>query len=129
VIKIVTDDSNNALVNYAVKKSDAVKARVDAASTEAEKSAILEKARQDAVYRLSDTIITNSKSKESRAVTCSGTMYTTVEGTYDSAKAGGFQSRTGTGWEALCFGQSVSIRTLRGLIRATGKKASSTLQP
>ena len=80
VIKTVSGNGNNALVDYAVKNSDAVKTRVDAASTEAEKFAILEKARQSAVYRLGDTITTNSKSKDKRTVTCSGTMYTTVEG-------------------------------------------------
>ncbi len=81
VINTVSGNSNNALVEYAVKKSDVLKARIDAASTEAEKSAALQKAKQSAVYRLSDTITTNSKSKDKRAVTCSGNIYTTVEGT------------------------------------------------
>jgi hypothetical protein len=80
VNKTVSGNSNNALVDYAVKKSDAVKTKVEAASTEADKSSILEKARQSAVYRLSEAITTNSKSKDKRAVTCSGTMFTTVEG-------------------------------------------------
>ncbi len=79
VIKIVSGDNNNSLAEYAVKKSDLVKARVEAASSETEKSAIREKARQGASYRLSDTISTNSKSKDKRAVTCSAIMFTTVE--------------------------------------------------
>jgi hypothetical protein len=81
VIKIVSDDSNNALVNYAAKHSKAVQARVDNASTESEKSAIWEKARQDASYSLGDAISMNSKSKDKRAVTCSGLLSATVEDT------------------------------------------------
>jgi hypothetical protein len=79
VIKIISDDSNNALVDYAAKNSSAVEARVNNASTEAEKSAIWEKARQGASYRLGDTIATNSKSKDKRAVTCSALLSATVE--------------------------------------------------
>src|SRR5215470_9217223 len=72
VVKIVSDDSDNALVNYAAKTSNAVKARVNGATTEAERSSILKKARQSASYRLGDAISTNSKSKDKRAVSCSG---------------------------------------------------------
>ena len=79
VIKIISSDSNNALVDYAAKNSSVVEARVNRASTEAEKLAIWEKARQDASYRLGDEISTNSKSKDKRAVTCSGLLYATVE--------------------------------------------------
>ena len=79
VIKIISDDSNNALVNYAAKNSSVVAARVSNANTEAEKLAILEKARQDAAYRLDDTIRTNSINKAKRAVTCSGLLYANVE--------------------------------------------------
>lgn len=79
VLRIISGDSNNALVNYAAKNSSVVGARVDNASTEAEKRAILETARQGASYRLGDTISTNSKSKHKRAVTCSGLLYATVE--------------------------------------------------
>jgi hypothetical protein len=60
VVKIVSDDNNNALVNYAAKNSSSVAAMVDDKS-EAEKSAIWEKARQAAVYRLDDTILMNSR--------------------------------------------------------------------
>ena len=79
VVTIVSDDSNNALVNYAVKNSSAVAAMVSHANTEAEKLAVLEKARQDAAYRLDGAIRTNSRSKAKRAVTCTGLLYVTVE--------------------------------------------------
>jgi len=79
VVKIVSDDSNNALVNYAVKNSSAVAAMVSNTNTEAEKLAIWERARQGAKYRLDDTIRTNSRSKAKRAVTCTGLLYATVE--------------------------------------------------
>ena len=79
VVKIVSGDSNNALVNYAAKNSSVVEARVNKASTEAEKLAIWETARQGAAYSLGDAISTNSKSKDRRAVTCSGVLSATVE--------------------------------------------------
>jgi hypothetical protein len=79
VIKVVSDDSNNALVNYAARNSSAVEAMVSKTNSEAEKSAILEKARQGAAYRLDDTIRTNSRNKARRTVTCSGLLYATVE--------------------------------------------------
>lgn len=81
VIKSVSDNSNNPLVNYAAKDSKAVQERMKNASTESEKTAILEKARQGAAYTLGDTISTNSKSKDKRAVTCSGLLSATVEDT------------------------------------------------
>ena len=79
VIKIISDDSNNALVNYAAKNSSVVAAMVSNANTEVEKAAIWEKARQGAAYRLDDTIRTNSRNKAKRAVTCTGLLYATVE--------------------------------------------------
>jgi hypothetical protein len=78
VVKIVSDDSNNALVNYAVKNSDAVAAKVGNTNTEADKLAIWEKARQGAVYTLDDTIRMNSRNRATRAVTCTGLLYVTV---------------------------------------------------
>jgi hypothetical protein len=72
VVKIVSGDNNNALVNYAAKNSSVVEARVDMASTEAEKLAIWETARQGAAYKLGEATSTNLKSKDRRAVTCSG---------------------------------------------------------
>ncbi|MGY8664893.1 hypothetical protein Q3C01_21395 [Bradyrhizobium sp. UFLA05-109] len=79
VVKIVSDDSNNALVSYAVKNSTAVAAMISNTNTEAEKLAILEKVRQGAAYRLDDTIRTNSRGKAKRAVSCTGLLYVTVE--------------------------------------------------
>jgi hypothetical protein len=78
VVKIISDDSNNALVNYAVKNSSSVAAMVSNTNAEAEKLAIWEKARQSAVYRLDDTILTNSRNRATRAVTCSGLLYVIV---------------------------------------------------
>jgi hypothetical protein len=77
VVKIVSDDNNNALVNYAVKNSSSVAAMVDTKS-EAEKLEIWEKARQGAVYRLDDTILMNSRNRAAQEVTCSGLLYVTV---------------------------------------------------
>jgi len=79
VVKIVTGDSNNALADYAAKNSGAVQARVNNASTEVEKQEIWEKARQVVSYRLGDAISTNSKSKDKRTVTCSGSLSATLE--------------------------------------------------
>jgi hypothetical protein len=79
--KVISDDSNNALVNYAAKNSSSIAAMVSNANTEVEKLAILEKARQDAAYRLDDTIRTNSINKAKRAVTCTGLLYATVDDT------------------------------------------------
>jgi hypothetical protein len=78
VVKIISDDHNNRLVNYAVKNSDSVAAMVTTANTEAEKVAIWEKARQDAVYRLDDTILVKSRNRATHAVTCIGLLYVTV---------------------------------------------------
>jgi len=78
VVKIIADDNNNALVNYAAKNSSVVEARVNKASTEAEKLAIWETARRGAAYELG-TISTNLMSKDRRAVTCSGLLSATVE--------------------------------------------------
>jgi hypothetical protein len=107
VVKTVSGDSNNALVNYAAKNSSVVEAMVNNANTEAEKSAIWKKARQGASYRLDDTVSTNSKSKYKRAVTCSALLYATVEDA--TAQTGGLYGGTSAGWEGVRFGQSVSI--------------------
>ena len=79
VVKIVSDDSNNALVNYAARNSGAVAEMANHTNTEAEKSAILEKARKRAAYKLDETIRTGSRNKAQRTVTCSGLLYATVE--------------------------------------------------
>jgi hypothetical protein len=78
VVKIVSDDNNNALVNYAVKNSSSVAAMVGDTKSEAEKLRIWEKARLGAVYRLDDTILMNSRNRAAQAVTCSGLLDVTV---------------------------------------------------
>jgi hypothetical protein len=76
VIKSVADDSNNRLVNFAVENSDAVAELLKNARADAEKSAIREKAKQDAVYSLDDTIVSNSRT--ARAASCTGLLYVKV---------------------------------------------------
>jgi hypothetical protein len=78
VVKIVSDDDNNKLVNYAVKNSSSVAAMVGDTKSEAEKLGIWEKARQGAVYRLDDTILMNSRNRAAQEVTCIGLLYVTV---------------------------------------------------
>src|SRR5882724_583430 len=78
VVKIVSDDNNNKLVNYAVKNSSSVAAMVGDTKSEAEKLAIWEKARQGAVYRLDDTVLMNSRNRAAHEVTCIGLLYVTV---------------------------------------------------
>jgi hypothetical protein len=78
LVKIVSDDTNNKLVNYAVENSSSVAAMVRDAKSEAEKSAILEKARQGALYRLDDTILMKSRNRAAQEVTCIGILYVTV---------------------------------------------------
>jgi hypothetical protein len=80
VVRIVSDDNDNALVNYAVKNSDSVAAMLSDAKSEAEKLAILEKARRGAVYVLDDTIRTRSRNRAARAVTCNGLLSVKVGG-------------------------------------------------
>ena len=79
VVKIVSDDNNNALVNYAAKNSSSVAAMVSNTKSEAEKLEISKKARQAAVYRLDDTILMNSRDRAAQQVACSGLLYVTVE--------------------------------------------------
>jgi hypothetical protein len=95
VVRIVSGDSNNALADYAAKNSGAVQARVNNASTEAEKQEIWEKARQVVSYRLSDAISTNSKRKDKRTVTCSGSLSTTLEDAKAQKKVDFKVERTG----------------------------------
>ena len=78
VVKIVSDDGNNKLVNYAVKNSSSVAAMVAGTKSEAEKLEILGKARQGAVYRLDDTILLNPSNRTGQEVTCIGLLYVTV---------------------------------------------------
>jgi hypothetical protein len=78
VVKIVSDDKNNALVNYAAKNSSSVAAMMGETKSEVEKLGIWEKARQGAIYRLDDTILMNSRNRAAQEVTCSGLLYVTV---------------------------------------------------
>jgi len=78
VVRIVSDDSNNKLVNYAVKNSSSVAAMVAGTKSEAQKLEIWEKARQGAVYRLDDTIRMNPSNRTATEVTCIGLLYVTV---------------------------------------------------
>jgi hypothetical protein len=102
VVKIVADNKNNSLVNYAIKNSSTVAEMVahsasaarsanhaqgeeindeptkSDANAEAEKSAIWEKAREDAIYTLDDAVRMNSRNSATRVVTCSGLLYVTV---------------------------------------------------
>ena len=78
VIKIVSDDKNNKLVNYAVKNSSSVAAMVAGTKSEAERSEIWGKAKQGAVYRLDDTILTNPNNRAGQEVACIGLLYVTV---------------------------------------------------
>src|SRR6266481_1698162 len=61
VVKIVSDDNNNKLVNYAVKNSSSVAAMVGDTKSEAEKLGIGQKARQAAPTRCACTRLRNPK--------------------------------------------------------------------
>ena len=79
VVKIVSDNNNNALANYAARNSSVVEAKANNARTEAEKSEIWKIAAEGASYTLDDAISTNSTSKGKRSVTCSGLLSATVD--------------------------------------------------
>lgn len=81
IIKFFSDDNNNSLVNYAVKNSSSIAAMVGDAKSEADKSAIWEKARRGAVYSLDDTILMKSRNRATRAATCIGLLAVTVADT------------------------------------------------
>ena len=76
VIKFVADDNNNSLVKFAVEHSSSVAEMVSHANAEAEKTAIREKAKQGAIYRLDDTIVVNSRSRA--AATCTALLYVRI---------------------------------------------------
>ena len=76
VVRTVADNRNNPLLDYAAKNSDSVDEKGSHANSEAEKSAILEKAKQDAIYSLDDTIVMNSRT--ARAAACTGLLYVKV---------------------------------------------------
>ena len=81
VVKIIADDNNNALVNYAANNSSVVAAMVGNANTKADRLMILEEAKRGAVYKLDDTIRMNSKNRTAHVVTCSGILDVTVADT------------------------------------------------
>jgi len=58
-VKIIAEDTNNALVNYAANNSCVVAAMVGSANAEADRLMILETAKRGAVYKLDDTIRMN----------------------------------------------------------------------
>ena len=72
VVRALADNRNNSLLDFAAKNSDSVDEKVSHANSEAEKSAILEQAKQDATYALDDTIVMNSRT--ARAASCTGLM-------------------------------------------------------
>jgi hypothetical protein len=78
VVKIVSDNHDNALVNYAIENSSSVAAMVSDAKSDAEKSAILQNAKRAAIYVLGDTIATKSRERAARTVTCNGLLAVTV---------------------------------------------------
>jgi hypothetical protein len=88
VVRIIADNSNNALINFAAKNSDAVAAMMAHANAEADKSAILETVKRAAVYRLDDTIVIKSRDRAAHAVACGGILAVTVEDTTAEKEVG-----------------------------------------
>jgi hypothetical protein len=72
IVKMIANDDNNPLVNYAAKNSNAVAAMVGETKVEAEKLRILENAKRNAVYTLNDTILTKLRDRVTHSVTCIG---------------------------------------------------------
>ena len=81
VVRIIADDNNNAVVNYAANNSSAVAGMVGNANVQADKLTILETAKRGAVYKLDDTIHMKSRDRAAHAVTCSGVLDVTVADT------------------------------------------------
>jgi len=78
VVKIFSDDENNALVTFALKNSSKLGAMMGATESEIEKLAIWDNAKRGAVYRLGDTILRESNDRTTREVTCNGILSVTV---------------------------------------------------
>jgi hypothetical protein len=70
VLKTVSDDHQNALAEYAAKRSNATKSSDQ--SPEAEKS------KQQPLYVLGEKIVTTSTSADKRTLKCSGSISATV---------------------------------------------------
>lgn len=81
IVKIIANDHNNGLVNYAAKNSNAITTMVGDTNVEAEKLTILENAKRSAVYTLDDTILTKSRDRATHSVTCIGVLDVTVADT------------------------------------------------
>ena len=81
VMKIIRDDNNNALVNFALKNSSSLDTMMGVTKSEPEKMAIWENAKRGAIYKLDDPIIIKSSSRATREVTCSGILSVTVADT------------------------------------------------
>jgi hypothetical protein len=78
VVKIFSDDENNALVTFALKNSSKLDAMMGATKSEIEKLAILDNAKRGAVYSLGGTILMKSKDRATREITCNGILSVTV---------------------------------------------------
>jgi hypothetical protein len=76
VLQIVSDDHNNALATYAAKNSNVVKEKSSNPTSEAEKSASLERTKP--LYLLDEKIVTTSTSADKRTLKCSGSLSVTV---------------------------------------------------
>jgi hypothetical protein len=76
VVRIVKEDRNNRLLNFAVENSSTVEEMLRQARAEADKSAIREKAKQDAVYGIDESVVVNSRSP--RQAVCTGLLSVTV---------------------------------------------------
>ena len=78
VLRIFSDDENNALVTFVLKNSSKLDAMMGATKSEIEKFAILDNAKRGAVYRLGDTILMTSNDRATGEVTCNGLLSVTV---------------------------------------------------
>jgi len=78
VVKIFSDDENNALVTFALKNSSSLDAMMNASKSEMEQFAILDNAKRGAVYSLGGTILMKSKDRATGEVTCNGVLSVTA---------------------------------------------------
>jgi hypothetical protein len=78
IVKSVSDDNNNALLNYAIRNSNSITGNLSIAKSEDDKLAIWDKAKRGAVYTLDEAIRMKSRSQAARSVTCSGLLSVTV---------------------------------------------------
>jgi hypothetical protein len=81
IVKIVSDNHNNALLNFVVKNSSSVAALVDDAKSEAGKLAAVETAKAGAAYSLDETVRMTSFDKATRTATCTGVLAVAVADT------------------------------------------------